>query len=179
MAPQPGVLPHRQAMGRAGLKALLLVLLLGVWRIGPTLAANCHGTAGSAFPVAGCLRGTVAAELALACTFCRGCRLPRRNPLGIVSLHCPATSVSTGPGGGSNDKGPPRHSLGRDLVHREPRGTVVLLRGRGPAESCVPCAQRAHRGGNHTSFQQRGYCRLDRCSELRSEERRVGEECRS
>src|SRR5580658_8874969 len=66
MAAQPGLLPHRQSLGRAGCKARLLFLLLHFRRIGSDLAAAGDLGAGPALPVAGCLRSTTAARLALA-----------------------------------------------------------------------------------------------------------------
>src|ERR1035438_1065822 len=109
MATQPGLLPDRQPMGRAGIEARLLVLLLHLRRIGPYLAAAGYGVACSAVPVAICLRGPIAARLALAGTLHRNRRLSRRNPLGIVSRHgrptaVPAALISCRPGSRSYER---------------------------------------------------------------------------
>src|ERR1035438_10120228 len=118
MATQPGLLPDRQPMGRAGLEAVLLVLFLHLRRIDPYLAAAGYGVAGSAVPVAICLQGAIATRLAVAGTLHRNRRLSRRNPLGIVSRHgrptaVPAALISCRPSSRSYDQAPLRHSPDR------------------------------------------------------------------
>src|ERR1019366_8881883 len=138
----------------------LLVLLLHLRRIGPYLAAAGYGVACSAVPVAICLRGPIAARLALAGTL-------QRNPLGIVSRHgrptaVPAALISCRPGSRSYDQAPRRHSPGRDSLHRESGGPVDLLPGERPPQYWILGARSAYRCGNRAAFEQRGYRSLDR-----------------
>src|SRR5208337_5129846 len=150
VAARPSLPPHRQSLGRAGHKTLLLVLLLHFRRIDPHLAAADYVGAGSAVPVVVGLRSTIAARLALACISRRDFRLSRRNPVGIVSLHRSATSVSAAfvspsPGGRSNDKGPRRDSPGSDPARRKFGRPGGLLPGKGPLKCRLFGAQSAHR----------------------------------
>src|SRR5664279_843663 len=178
MAAHPDLLPHRQPLGRAASEALLLVLFLYFRRIGSYLAAAGYPGAGSALPVVACLRSTIAARLARAYISRRGSRLSRRNPLGIVSLHGRATSVSaafvsSSVGGRSNDKGPRRDSPGSDPARRKFGRPMGLLRGKGPLKCRLFGAQSAHRHERCSTFEERGYRRLDRRTEFRRQRTRV------